>query len=126
MAKLNNVEIHYKHSNRTYNTMTAFLVMSMHDACMCSATGAPAVGIFPLSCTLMRISWIDVNDATRTEPFGSSQYSVEVDRSATDGLNDSLDEIVNRLLRMRCTGSLDNNNNNGNVHVLTILSALHK
>ena len=28
MAKLNNVEIHFKHSNRTYNTMTAFLVMS--------------------------------------------------------------------------------------------------
>ena len=27
MAKLNNVEIHFKHSNRTYNTMTAFLVM---------------------------------------------------------------------------------------------------
>ena len=28
MAKLNNVEIHFKHSNRTYNTMTAFLVLS--------------------------------------------------------------------------------------------------
>ena len=28
MAKLNNVEIHFKHSNRTYNTMTAFLVMA--------------------------------------------------------------------------------------------------
>ena len=28
MAKLNNVEIHFKHSNRTYNTMTAFLVMT--------------------------------------------------------------------------------------------------
>ena len=27
MAKLNNVEIHFKHSNRTYNAMTAFLVM---------------------------------------------------------------------------------------------------
>ena len=27
MAKLNNVEIHFKHSNRTYNSMTAFLVM---------------------------------------------------------------------------------------------------
>ena len=27
MTKLNNVEIHLKHSNRTYNTMTAFLVM---------------------------------------------------------------------------------------------------
>ena len=27
MAKLNNVEIHFKHSNRTYSTMTAFLVM---------------------------------------------------------------------------------------------------
>ena len=27
MAKFNNVEIHFKHSNRTYNTMTAFLVM---------------------------------------------------------------------------------------------------
>ena len=30
MAKLNNVEIHFKHSNRTYNTMTAFLVMFRH------------------------------------------------------------------------------------------------
>ena len=29
MAKLNNVEIHFKHSNRTYNTMTAFLVMTI-------------------------------------------------------------------------------------------------
>ena len=27
-AKLNNMEIHFKHSNRTYNTMTAFLVMT--------------------------------------------------------------------------------------------------
>ena len=98
----------------------------MHDACMCSATGVPAVGIFPLTCTSMRISRIDVNDATLTELFGSSQYSVEV--STTDGLNDSL-ELLNSLLpTARCTGSLDNNNNNGNVHVLTmhILSALHK
>ena len=33
MAKLNNVEIHFKHSNRTYNTMTAFLVLIHSTSC---------------------------------------------------------------------------------------------
>ena len=124
-----------------------------HSFCMCSAAGA-VVGISPLTCRSVRISWIDLNDATGyrvilrrvlslsnrrivrnrqvsarqtsttlTELFESSLYSVEV--MATDGQNSLT--ILNGLFRtMRCTGSLDNNNNNGNVHVFTILSAVNK
>ena len=112
-------------------------------ACADSAAGASAVGIFPLTCTSVNISWIDINDATRyqvtwrlsnrnvrprqifirqtsttlTELSGSSRYFFEV--RAIDGQNSF--EILEGLFRtMRCTGSLNrnNNNDNGNVHVL--------
>ena len=46
MAKLNNVEIHFKHSNRTYNTMTAFLVMRQLDEMVSDiAARLPCCGI---------------------------------------------------------------------------------